>query len=54
MSCDLRIGTSGYHYPHWVGSFYPPGTSAARMLEYYVRYFDTLEINNSFLQAAQR
>ena len=48
MSCDLRIGTSGYHYPHWVGPFYPPGTSAAHMLEYYVRHFDTLEINNSF------
>jgi uncharacterized protein YecE (DUF72 family) len=48
MACDLRIGTSGYHYRHWVGPFYPPGTSTAQMLEYYVRHFDTLEINNSF------
>lgn len=48
MSCDLRIGTSGYHYPHWVGPFYPPGTSTAHMLKYYAQHFDTLEINNSF------
>ncbi|HKW73895.1 MAG TPA: DUF72 domain-containing protein [Terriglobales bacterium] len=48
MACDIRIGTSGYHYKHWVGPFYPPKTSAGRMLEFYVRHFDTLELNNSF------
>jgi uncharacterized protein YecE (DUF72 family) len=48
MACDIRIGTSGYHYKHWVGPFYPPKTSAARMLEFYVQHFDTLELNNSF------
>ncbi|MGH9570772.1 MAG: DUF72 domain-containing protein, partial [Candidatus Angelobacter sp.] len=48
MSCDIRIGTSGYHYKHWVGPFYPPRTPPARMLEHYVRQFDTLELNNSF------
>lgn len=48
MSCDIRIGTSGYHYKHWVGPFYPPRTSAARMLDFYVQHFDTLELNNSF------
>jgi uncharacterized protein YecE (DUF72 family) len=48
MQCDIRIGTSGFHYRHWVGPFYPPKTSAAKMLEYYVRHFDTLELNNSF------
>lgn len=48
MSCDIRIGTSGYHYKHWVGPFYPPKTPPARMLEHYVRQFDTLELNNSF------
>jgi len=45
---DIRIGTSGYHYKHWVGPFYPPKTPALRMLEFYVRHFDTLELNNSF------
>ncbi len=48
MACDIRIGTSGYHYQHWVGPFYPAKTSSAKMLAYYIRYFDTLELNNSF------
>jgi uncharacterized protein YecE (DUF72 family) len=48
MTCDIRIGTSGYHYKHWVGPFYPPKTPAAGMLEYYLQYFDTLELNNTF------
>jgi uncharacterized protein YecE (DUF72 family) len=48
MNTDIRIGTSGYHYKHWVGPFYPPKTPPSRMLEYYVRHFDTLELNNSF------
>lgn len=48
MDCDIRIGTSGFHYRHWVGPFYPPKTSTARMLEYYIQHFDTLELNNSF------
>jgi uncharacterized protein YecE (DUF72 family) len=45
---EIRIGTSGYHYKHWVGPFYPQGTSAAQMLKFYARKFDTLELNNSF------
>src|ERR1700704_45164 len=48
MSCDIRIGTSGYHYKHWVGPFYPLKTPPYKMLDYYVRYFDTVELNNSF------
>lgn len=48
MPCEIRIGTSGYHYKHWVGTFYPGKTPPARMLEHYVRYFDTVELNNSF------
>lgn len=48
MACDVRIGTSGFHYKHWVGPFYPPKTPAPRMLEFYVQHFDTLELNNSF------
>jgi len=44
----VRIGTSGWHYKHWVGTFYPVGTPPAKMLDFYVRHFDTVEINNSF------
>jgi len=48
MGTDIRIGTSGYHYKHWVGTFYPAKTPPSKMLEYYVLHFDTLELNNSF------
>ena len=48
MSCDIRIGTSGYHYRHWLGNFYPEDLSTAAMLRFYLNYFDTLELNNTF------
>jgi uncharacterized protein YecE (DUF72 family) len=48
MTCDIRIGTSGYHYKHWRGPFYPEKTPASKMLEFYCKHFDTLELNNSF------
>jgi len=48
VSCDIRIGTSGFHYKHWLGSFYPPKTPASGMLKFYLQHFDTLELNNSF------
>jgi uncharacterized protein YecE (DUF72 family) len=48
MVCDIRIGTSGFHYKHWVGPFYPPKTPASKMLDFYVQHFDTVELNNSF------
>jgi len=48
MTCDIRIGTSGYHYQHWRGPFYPEGMPASKMLEFYREHFDTLELNNSF------
>jgi uncharacterized protein YecE (DUF72 family) len=48
VSCDIRIGTSGYHYRHWRGNFYPEDISTAAMLPFYLNYFDTLELNNTF------
>ena len=48
MASRVRIGTSGWHYKHWLGVFYPEGTRASEMFQYYARYFDTVEINNSF------
>jgi uncharacterized protein YecE (DUF72 family) len=44
----LHVGTSGYSYKEWVGSFYPPKHPAAQMLRYYGERFDTVEINNTF------
>ena len=48
MTCDIRIGTSGYHYKHWRGSFYPQKISSHEMLDFYSQQFDTVELNNSF------
>ena len=45
---NIRIGTSGWHYKHWVGNFYPEKFPASKMLAYYYEKFDTVEINNSF------
>jgi uncharacterized protein YecE (DUF72 family) len=44
----IFIGTSGWHYKHWLGTFYPAGTNAKQQFGYYTRFFDTVEINNSF------
>ena len=42
------IGTSGYNYPEWKGSFYPADLAAAKMLPYYAARFPTVEINYTF------
>ena len=45
---EIRIGTSGWHYQHWKGTFYPADLPASKMLAFYMRHFDAVEINNSF------
>jgi uncharacterized protein YecE (DUF72 family) len=44
----IWIGTSGYNYPEWKGSFYPSDLPAAKMLPYYAERFPTVEINYTF------
>jgi uncharacterized protein YecE (DUF72 family) len=44
----IWIGTSGYNYPEWKGSFYPADLAAAKMLPYYAARFPTVEINYTF------
>ncbi|HXG16760.1 MAG TPA: DUF72 domain-containing protein [Calidithermus sp.] len=44
----VRVGTSGFAYPEWKGSFYPADLPVARMLAYYAERFDTVEINATF------
>ena len=44
----IRVGTSGYNYPEWKGSFYPQDLAAAKMLPYYAERFPTVEINYTF------
>ncbi|KPK39421.1 MAG: hypothetical protein AMJ69_05615 [Gammaproteobacteria bacterium SG8_47] len=45
---QLYIGTSGWHYPHWQGTFYPERMKRNEWLAYYATQFDCIEINNSF------
>ena len=42
------VGTSGYNYPEWKGSFYPADLPAKKMLPYYAARFPTVEINYTF------
>jgi uncharacterized protein YecE (DUF72 family) len=44
----LYVGTSGYSYKEWKGSFYPEDLPAKGMLRYYAERFKTVEINNTF------
>ena len=44
----IWIGTSGYNYPEWRGSFYPEKMKPADMLPFYAAEFDSVEINYTF------
>lgn len=44
----LYVGTSGYSYAAWKGSFYPAELPARQMLRYYGGQFPSVEINNTF------
>jgi len=44
----IRVGTSGWSYPSWVGPFYPQDTAPARMLHYYASSFDTVEAHATY------
>jgi len=44
----IRIGTSGFSYKEWVGSFYPARTPGNKMLAYYAARMPTVEINYTF------
>src|SRR5262245_21274774 len=48
MPTQLFVGTSGYAYKEWKGSFYPEDLPAKDMLRFYAGRFGTVEINNTF------
>ena len=37
---NIYIGTSGWHYKHWIGTFYPSGITANQQFEHYAKFFD--------------
>jgi len=47
-SGKIYVGTSGWHYKHWIGTFYPEGTKDSEQLAYFIQKFKTVELNNSF------
>jgi uncharacterized protein YecE (DUF72 family) len=44
----VRVGCSGWNYPHWRETVYPKGVPASRWLEHYATLFDTVEVNATF------
>jgi uncharacterized protein YecE (DUF72 family) len=54
MTVTTYIGTSGWHYDHWEGPFYPTGLPDKSFLEYYASCFGTAEINNSFYRLPEQ
>jgi uncharacterized protein YecE (DUF72 family) len=45
---NIYLGTQGWSYADWVGSFYPPGTRPDRYLSLYTRSFDAVELDTTF------
>ena len=45
---NLWIGTSGFQYPEWKGTFYPETLALSKMLPFYAERFQTTEVNYTF------
>ena len=54
QNSHIHIGTSGWHYGHWQGPFYPEHLAKADFLAFYQKHFHTVEINNSFYRPLRR
>src|SRR6187455_2438563 len=48
------VGTSGYSYSEWKGSFYPEKLSNKNMLNYYAQHFSTVESNYTFRKMPEK
>jgi uncharacterized protein YecE (DUF72 family) len=51
---SLYVGTSGYSYKEWKGSFYPEKIPAKDMLSYYASRLQAVELNNTFYRLPQQ
>ena len=51
MSATVRIGTQGWSYDDWKGTFYPPGSKQEDRLPFYSSIFDTVELDTTFYHA---
>jgi len=50
----IWVGTSGYNYPEWKGTFYPEKLPVAKMLPYYAERFSTVEINYTYYRTPNK
>lgn len=50
----LQVGTSGFSYKEWKGTFYPEDLPAKEMLSYYATRLAAVEINNTFYRLPQK
>src|SRR5579872_3785402 len=50
----FHIGTSGWHYNHWKGPFYPKQMPSKEFLSFYLQYFTTVEINRTFYSVPEK
>jgi uncharacterized protein YecE (DUF72 family) len=50
----FRVGTSGFSYKEWKGTFYPEDLPDKQMLPYYAERLDAVEINNTFYRMPTR
>ncbi len=48
MPAPILIGTQGWNYSAWLGSFFPDGTRGADFLTTYARAFQTVEVDSTF------
>ena len=48
LTAEYFVGTSGWHYDHWRGLYYPEGLAKPKWLQFYSKQFNTVELNNSF------
>lgn len=49
-----RVGTSGWSYEEWKGTFYPDDLPASAMLAHYATRLDAVEVNNTFYRLPKR
>ncbi len=50
---DIFIGTSGWHYDHWNGIFYPAEIQGYNELRFFSEHFSTVENNSSFYRISK-
>lgn len=45
---NVYVGTSGWRYPDWLGSFYPADSKPQDLIQYYARYFRSVELDSTY------